>query len=301
MKIAYLILAHDQPVSFQRLIKALDAQSVHFFVHIDAKSNISEFNCFPEKANISFLENRITVNHGGFSLTQAVIHLLRAASELKRFDYFITLSGRDYPIKNSEYIETFLEKNFDANFINFYPLLSNTHLVQHIKKYHFVDLKRKYKFLKAPLYVMHKFLPDRPFVKGFIPYRGSQWWCLNRQTVNFIIQFLNAPENKIFTNFFSHVWGSDEIFFQTIVLNSPYASQCRFYERDILNSDKIMLNENKAYLHYIDWDLSREGPAILKEEDFQALRESEALFARKFDQVKSNTLLEKIDCCLLKT
>lgn len=300
MKIAYLIIAHDQPLHFHRLVKALDSKSAHFFIHIDLKADISQFDCLEGKTNIAFLENRVSVNHGGFSLTQAMINLIMKASALQAFDYFVLLSGRDYPIKDNNHIIGFLEQNSHMNFINFYPLIENAKFVENIKRYHFVDLKNTYKLLKPFLYLLNKFLPERNFIDGMTPYRGSQWFCLNKQTANFIVQFLNSEESKRFIDFFKYVWGSDEIFFQTLVLNSPYAIQCRYYERDIKNSDIFMEDENKAYLHYIDWNPEREDPAILDESDFQRLKEIEALFARKFDETKSEKLLDDIDRFLLK-
>jgi hypothetical protein len=56
-----------------------------------------------------------------------------------------------------------------------------------------------------------------------------------------------------------------------------------------------MRNENKAYLHYIDWNPERENPAILTMQDYFLLKSSEALFARKFNEVKSKQLLDAID------
>ena len=111
MKIAYLIIAHDQPRQFKRMIKALDSEYVSFFVHIDSKRNISEFSCSNFKDNVIFIKNRISVVQGGFSLTQAMISLMRKASIRNEFDYFIFLSGRDYPIKDNNYIYNFLKRN----------------------------------------------------------------------------------------------------------------------------------------------------------------------------------------------
>jgi hypothetical protein len=300
MKIAYLILAHDQPLHFHRLIKALDSKSVYFFIHIDLKADISKFDYSGSKTNISFVKNRVSVNHGGFSLTQAMITLLKVASASQDFDYFIFLSGRDYPIKDNNYIINFFEQNSDINFINFYPLVKNAKFVGNIKRYHFVDIKSNFKLLKPFLYLLNKFLPNRAFIEGMTPYRGSQWFCLNKQTVNYIIQFLSSKESKKFIDFFKYAWGSDEIFFQTIVLNSNYAVQCRYYQRDIQDSNQFMEDENKAYLHYIDWNPERENPATLDERDFQQLKATDALFARKFDEIKSEKLLKEIDRFLLR-
>jgi hypothetical protein len=56
-----------------------------------------------------------------------------------------------------------------------------------------------------------------------------------------------------------------------------------------------MKNENKAYLHYIDWNPKRENPTQLNLSDFDQLTKSDALFARKFNEKKSKELLDAID------
>jgi hypothetical protein len=49
----------------------------------------------------------------------------------------------------------------------------------------------------------------------------------------------------------------------------------------------------------VDWSRERESPAILDERDWEVLRDSPDLFARKFDSRISAHLLDRIDCELL--
>lgn len=305
IKIAYLILAHDQPRHFQRLINALNSEDVHFFVHVDLKSNILEFDCFKNMNNISFVK-RVSVNHGGFSLTQAMIHLIQAAARSGEFDYFIFLSGKDYPIKCNDFIFDFLKDSYPKNFIDFYPLNEqDRQFFVTISRYHFVDLiGRSPQAFKLPLkiaqLILNKLLPRRSFVDRMLPYRGSQWICLNRPSVDYVVDFLNSPKADKYINFFKYVWGSDEIFFQTLLLNSPHAAYCYHNEEETEKSRRYSLNENKAArLHHVDWSIGRENPAVFDINDFSALQESDALFARKFSESKSEELLDCIDGILL--
>lgn len=57
--------------------------------------------------------------------------------------------------------------------------------------------------------------------------------------------------------FMKYCDASDEIYFQTILLNSPYKDIC--------------VNDN---LRYINWSKDREGPAILVEDDFEEITKS---------------------------
>jgi hypothetical protein len=299
MKIAYLILAHHQPKQFHRLIKTLNSKNVSFYVNIDLKADISEFNHYKNENNVFFIKERLNITRFGYSQPLAMMRLIQAAAASKEHDYFIFLSGNDYPIKSNDYIYNYLNNNYPTNFINFYPLVGNADYVKNIKKYYFVDfVLNPYKIINLPArairFILNTCLPDRSFIKGITPYRGSTSWCLNRHTINYMVDYLDSSKGKKFIRYFKSVWGSDEIFFQTLVLNSPFAKQCQFYERDIIESAS-MKNENKANLHYIDWSKDREDPAVLDMRDYDILKESDLLFARKFFENRSDELSDNID------
>ena len=112
----------------------------------------------------------------------------------------------------------------------------------------------------------------------FRPFGGGSYWCLRKEHIQYIYDFVETDSNQEFINFFKHVHIPDEIFFQTILLNSPYKHQ-------IINS----------HLRCIDWTRGREMPAILNINDFQNIVDSHSLFARKFDATKDAKILDTID------
>lgn len=300
MRLAYLILAHEDPQQFYRLIRALDAPGVYFFIHIDAKSDISHFSALAESPNVTYVEQRINVNHGGFSMTKAMINLLTAATLIDpEPDYFILLSGLDYPIKSNAYIHQFLESHWPMNFIDFYPLIGDAPFARNIKQRHFVDFAPN---LLPVLRVQGRrfveklasFLPERQLPK-LIPYRGSQWWCLNKFTVKYIMDFIQDPDNQGVVQFFHHTWGSDEILVQTIVLNSPHASQCRVKDGEADQGPTSGSYQYDVNLHYVDWSPTRENPAVFRLDDFNTLIQSDKLFVRKVRTEESGRLLDAID------
>jgi hypothetical protein len=297
MKIAYLIMAHNQPYHLQRLVNALSTNYSSFLIHVDKKSDLSIFNPYDFPENVRFIDDRVRVNHGGFSMVKAMIQLIKSAINEDEFDYFQFISGWDYPIKCNSYIYDFLSNNYPMNYMNFYRLCGSADYVNNITKYYFTDFignspKVFQKTMKAFQYIFKNIPWDRQFVPEMVPYRGSSWFCLNKATIHYIINFLNTPKGKRLYRFFENSQCGDEIFFQTIVMNSPFAEYCRFYDKDINQTYK---NENKAYLHYINWDPARENPAIFNLSDFQSLMESPALYARKFNEAKSLDLLYAID------
>jgi len=297
MKIAYLITAHNQPVHLHRLIHALSTENTTFFVHIDRRSDIDEFLKFDFPENVIFIDERVRIIHGGFALVQAMINLMNKALTVDVFDYCQFLSGWDYPIKNNQFIFDFLYQHYPMNFMNFYKLTGNADFVENITKFHMIDtIGLAPGFLQKPFkgiqFLMGKLPYNRPFIETMIPYRGSAWFCLNKATIYYIIDFLNTERGRRFYEYFRWVKCADEIFFQTIVMNSPFAEYCRFYNRDIKFPLK---NENHAYLHYIDWNQNRENPAVFDMNDLSTLLNCEALYARKFAEQKSTPLLDAID------
>lgn len=310
MKIAFLITAYNQPDHLYRLIKALDHPDFRFFIHVDLKTDISPFKAIDFGEKTVLLEDRVAVFHGGFTMSQAMVKMMRAVSKFDDFDYFYFLSGSDYPIKPVNSIYNFLKSNYPTNFLDFYPLLENTHGLENLLSYHFEDhfgnqprIVKKY--LRIAERVGGKVLPKRKFFKNIIPYRGSTWFCLNRDTVAYILNFVDAESSRKFMNFFKHVWGADEVIFHTIILNSPHAKECRYYDAEIYGPDVINQHEgwrmpNKGYLHYIDWSRDRQDPAILDMQDFEGLKASDYLFARKCIEGVSNELLDHIDKHLLQ-
>lgn len=75
----------------------------------------------------------------------------------------------------------------------------------------------------------------------------------------------------------NYTLASDEIFFQTILVNSKYL--------------KSISNKN---LRYVDWELRNgSSPAFLDLSDYDKIILSEKIFARKFNNI-SEALLEKL-------
>jgi hypothetical protein len=310
--IAYVVLAHHQPALCRRLIHALASGTSRVFVHVDARVDEAPFRI--ERSEAVFLRKRIAVNRGGWSLTAAMAKGLEAAYTGSDARYFVFLAGTDYPIRSAEQIHGCLRERYPTNFINFYPMLPGSSGLANLLRYHFVDQAYRLERLlggrrdandrEAPFERLtarlNEWLPARTFPPEAIPFRGSDRWCLNRGTVEHILRHWNGPEGKAYRRYFSISWGSDEMFFQTVVFNSPWAEQCAMYDSDtvqrmITGELPAWKDEVRPYFHYIDWDPAREDPAVLDERDFAQLQATPRLFACKFLESKSGALLDRID------
>lgn len=282
MKIAYLIIAHDEPELLGRLVSRLNAPFADIFIHVDAKKDIEIFKKhIPSDVPVKFIAERIAVYRGGFSLTRSMIALLKDATQGDKYDYYQTLSGLDYPIKTNDEIWAKYKSSPDTNYLNHYELSPDARLSENIYNYHWVDMTERMpgrlKHYAARLrQLINKIFPDRKFLKGVTPHRGSQWFAITRETAQSVVKLLRTPEGKRIYNFFRFSWGSDEILFQTLILHLGFKK----FER---------------HLHYVDWEKSRENPAVLDMGDLDALKNSPELFTRKVRLIKSAELLNRID------
>ena len=61
MKIAHLILIHENPPQLKRLIQRLAHPDADFYIHVDLKTDIKPF-LFLQSKNVKFIANRVKVS-----------------------------------------------------------------------------------------------------------------------------------------------------------------------------------------------------------------------------------------------
>jgi Core-2/I-Branching enzyme len=279
MKVAYLIMGHRDPDQILRLIHALRDSGAFFVIHIDKRAPDHVFAPLKEYAAFHpevLLTRRIRCYWGGFGIAQAMIECVQTAARADRhFDYAILLSAQDYPIKSAAQIEEFLTRNKGSEFIESFPLAKPNRWTTHSGAFQAMNRVKYWTFFIRSR-TFH--LPiARKFPFGWEPYGGSQWWGLSRECILYLDNFLR--QNRGFVRYFRHVLIPDESMFQTILSNSTFAGR-------IVNND----------LRYIDWERPNpKYPRTLEPVDFDFLRASPKLFARKFDPERSRELLVRVD------
>jgi len=336
MKLAYLILAHHQPMLLARLVDRLLGRGVHAFVYIDGRSDIRPFReaCSALDnpwlgENLHFIEDRRRVAYMGFSTVEAVLRLMDQAAASERFKYYTLLSGVDYPVKPREVIRNFFAEA-NQELIVYWKLADRPSWLHKVEHYYFCDwipvrgllrpnlrdLRKANRYLPYVYWKMFRKLQERVPKRKFPfpdmePYGGSQWWSLTHEAVQFVLKFVR--EQPRFSRFYRYTHCPDEMFFQTILLNSELSENAIHFERyhrwstktlDEEKTDSSRIPEGSFNMRYIDWSGPPSGaprgyPAVLDESDFESLRSTSFLFARKFDQRTSSRLLDWIDHSLL--
>ncbi|MBF2050660.1 MAG: hypothetical protein IGS54_25410 [Elainella sp. C42_A2020_010] len=283
MKLAYIIMAHQQPQQLKRLITALQTDTASFFIHFSKKAESAyqeAIELLKDVPNVYFVPRRYTF-WGHPSLVKAALSGLRAVVESGvNYDYVSLLSAQDYPIKKIADIERFFEQNAGKQFIDYAPVDGTNPRavgippwsgISRIESWYFMYRSKK---IRIPI--------KRKLPYGYKPYMGYLWWSFSREFAEYVIEFLD--QHPRYTNFFDHVFISDEFFFQCILLNSPF-------KHAAVNDD----------LRFADWENPNPTvPATLLTADFERLRNTHHLFARKFDAKRDSAILDLIDQKILQ-
>jgi Core-2/I-Branching enzyme len=284
MHLAYVISAYRYPEQLVRVVRRLATPHASFFIHVDRRAPDALYramvNGLVDVERVEFLE-RHGSEWGGFGHVLASLKGLRAAIGAEPlFDRAVLLTGQDYPIKPNEMIAAFFGAHPEAEFLEFFPLPSPEWQgggLDRVEAWHWQARRRRIS-IRPPAWLpfWRRRLPE-----GLRPFGGSSYWCLTRACVSHVLEYVAAHRSII--RFFRRVNVPDELFFQTLVLNSAFAAK--------------VVNDN---LRYIRWDPpDAASPAILRFSDLGALATSPALFARKFDATVDADILDEIDRSLL--
>ena len=274
MKHAYLILAHGSYALLQRLVSAIDDERNDIFIHIDRKQ--TELPRLQVKCSRLFLLDveRVSVFWGDVSVVAAEFALMAFANKHGNYAYYHLLSGVDLPLKSQNDIHDFFETHQGKEFIGFYDGADlSASLVRKVQRYHLfaqdfrgsglVFLAKR--IVRACAIRIQELLGVKRHANICFA-KGTQWWSLTGS----LIKQLLSKEDEILS-LYRDTFCADEIAIQTYVYNSPFMAQV-FAPED----------EAKSSLRHIGW---RAGALYdWTRVDYEDLKRSTALFARKFNE-----------------
>jgi hypothetical protein len=112
---------------------------------------------------------------------------------------------------------------------------------------------------------------------GLRLYGGSSWWALSRACIVDVLAQVQAEPALL--RWWASVACSDELFFQTLVMRSPFAA-------------RVLPNN----FRYVQWpDSGARNPKVLEAADFPRIAASRAHFCRKIDPAASAALLPLLE------
>lgn len=288
VRIAYCLLVHRNPEQVKRLVDRLRDSRDRFHITVfgvgSSKSSADwtrNFEPFQDR-NLGIVFKRGS-GWGTFRTVAATLAAMRSFSE-SDYDYFVNLSGQDYPLKSREEIE---RKFGEARltFMTFREYLipgarrvdgsdpsgprSVEAKLERFTHLHYRFALREYGVvLKIPR--LRKALPY-----GLVPFGGSQWFCMTRAHVDYILDYV--AHHPAVVRFFKRAGIPDERFFQTVMMNSSLKSE--------------VVNDN---LRYLVWTTGGR-PRTLGAGDLSPLLSSDKLWARKFDIDVDRKILDELD------
>jgi len=276
MKTAILIHVHTHPEQAARLVSRLQHEDIDIYINVDAKAEISAFTSRIKDA--VFITKRTEVRWGRFSQVQQILNSFEEITETNiPYSHILFISGLDYPIQPISMTIEFLQKNKDKSFIDFHRLGEDdwSRSIKRRYEYWFFlpenDIRNN-QFVKK-LLTKAGFKRKYPFPEIFY---GSCWFCLHPEAIKYILDF--TKKNPDIVNFFQHSGCSDELYIQSLLLNSPL-------------KDSLV---NKIY-RYFDWSDEGKSPKILTTDDYPEIKQSDAWFARKLDMNTDSQLFDLLD------
>jgi len=273
LKQVILIHAHKDLQQLNALVDQLADEDFLIYVNIDRKSAIEVGSLHPAA---QLVRQRIAIHWGDFSQVQATLNsLAEIVAAVPVFDKVLFVSAQDFPLLSNAQLKRELAKVAGQELLDHVPVGPEGWNCAHRYHYFYADGANPAAALACRLAsrTMRALGLKRRMVNGYLPYGGSSWWALSRDCVRAILDLVAADPRV--TRFFRTVSCPDELFFQTVVMNS------RFGPKALSNN-----------FRYIQWPESgARNPQVLAEGDFDRIRESGAHFCRKIDSAASAGLL----------
>lgn len=268
VRIAYFIMIHHKPHVFRAMFEKIYTRDQFYLIHIDRKAKAElteEIQMYLMKYPNVFILESMNIVPGGFSMIQAELNAMEYLLNVsKDWDYFVNLSGEDYPLKSQNIIRKFLTVNNGRNYLFYYD-----------QKFYRPDtLKRIQNHFTELTHKISSLIYKREFMEGVIPYIGGKWFMFTRETCTFLI---NNKRVMDFEDYYLHTFLPAESFFQTVLMNTVF--------KDIIvNDDKrasieiSFFNKNQYHIQLIE-----------------SLKNSNQLFIRKVNDKTHESILQYIN------
>lgn len=293
IRLAYIILAHTDPAHIVRLCRKLSAEA-DVFVHIEKNTPIEPFSVpLQGMENIHFITPRLHCRWGGWNAVAATAELLRAALKTAEYDRIVFLQGADYPIKTAKQIQSFFAAHRETEFLRACDVTASGDP-------YFKEMCRVV-FFRNQEDLVHKVLEKlmqhgRIYLRsGSVPidgeksvhaFWGSAQWAITGKCAEYIVHFYDTHPK--FNQWFRHAFPTDEMYFATVVMNSPFRGSTTAHGPE--QEKKGLVNWRN--LHYFEYPGSIR---VYEAKDYDFICSLPELYIRKVNTAQSTELLDKLD------
>lgn len=284
MKLAYLITAYKDAGSLFELAEMF-AKNAYVYIHVDQKSRTITDEDIEKLNHISGCTaiRKYDIKWGGFNHVRAILELVMMAVSNPEVSYMHMLTGEDYPLVSPQELdEKFLAS--DRIYMTYVEPedLPETVTVRYRYYNWFQDRNVKNKVLWMIQHMTTKLQKACGVFREGIGefqriYKGLVYISMPKEAAAYVVEYVSRHEE---------FWGDlykcqvpEEFFFQTLFMNHSEWSQ----------------HVENRELRYMDWSKGDgSSPAYLTAEDYDAVKASDCLFARKFHPEISLRLRERL-------
>lgn len=278
MKQVFLIQAHKDLGQLNALVEQLRDEDFIVYVNLDRKCDLDPAGVHPAARQV---RQRVDVHWGTFSQVQAVLNSLdQILAEVPEFDKVLFLSAQDFPLLSNARLKAALAELRERELLDTVAIGNGAGEWAAGYRYQYFHHGQGGRALRFACSLANRAMRAtgvrRRLPGGMLPYGGSSWWALSRDCVRFLLQRVNGEPGLV--RFFRRVTCPDEMFFQTLVMNSPFAGR--------------VLGQN---FRYVQWPAQgARNPEVLQERDFERIAASRAHFCRKIDSRASAGLVPRL-------
>ncbi|XP_031573565.1 xylosyltransferase 1-like [Actinia tenebrosa] len=290
IRIAYILTLHGRAFrQVKRLFKAIYHRQHYYYFHIDTRSDYLRrevANLIKDFPNTALAPWSMSTIWGGATLLQMLLRCMEDLIKKKnwKWDFFINISGSDYPIKDNTAITRFLRSHRDQNFL----------------KPHGRDLNRFIKkqgldrtFLQCDDHMWR--LGNRSLPPGIDIDGGSDWIALNRKYCHYLVTSTDSLVTGL-KHMYKYTLLPAESFFHTVLRNGPLCENWISTNLRLTNW-KRKLGCRCQYKHIVDWCGC--SPNNFKPEDMTRIKsQSHNYFARKFEAIVNQEVINELDAWL---
>jgi hypothetical protein len=271
--------------------------SAEIVVHHDGTSRPLDRAAL-DRLDVRLVEPALPVAWGEISHVEAVLWSLSWLLEHVQFEWMVLISGQDYPIKPIAKIEGRLHLADVDAFLETMPCPPpRGRLVDEF------PLRYYFRWRRIPLWLGERAVRAKAARSSLVRVRWmprSGAWLLG-------IRALNDPFSQELTCYYGPDWFSlSRRAVETLLERCrAHADLLRYYRHTLIPNESfvhtVLGNDHSLRLsgdvrRYTQWDQPHgTGPRVLRVDDIDAILDSGADFARKFDEEVDSRVLDEID------
>ena len=269
-RIAYILLCHKDPAGIIAQAQRLTAAGDFVAIHFDGRARMADYSkihhALQGNTGVVFTKRRIKCGWGEWSLVEATLQAVSAAeAAFPNATHFYMLSGDCMPIKSARYVHEFLDRD-DVDYIESFDFFESDWIKVGLKAErliyrHWFNERSNKPLFYASMNAQKRLGLTRKIPADIAMQIGSQWWCLRRRTIEWLLDFTKKRRDVM--QFFRTTWIPDETFFQTLVRH--------------LVPDNEVRTRPLTFLLFTDYGM----PVVFYNDQYELLLSQDYLFARK--------------------